>query len=289
MTTVYKGNSGISGNSGIIASATHEPGLVRVIKESDKRHRKYAVVCPHAGKAFCWTDFVKSLKQLPLDQAHVVLYDNSCSDRHQKKMLKLAKELPSVTVIEDRNKPSTIENTIVAHRLIDRCCYVYEEIYDRHLPKSDFVLNLEDDIGIPPGGFNQLEWVLGDENVGTVISDCVDRRMMVGEGKKQSIVVNFHERNQIGGHDERYVDLEMVQPRAGGVEYVGSGHMGLWLTRREAIDATGMKTDMQARELGQDIQYGMRLHEAGWRFAVNWGVKAKHFYVDKETGRKASV
>jgi hypothetical protein len=284
---VYKGNSGESGTSGTTAS--HDSELVRVVKEHKKPRRKYTVVCPHAGKAFCWTDFVKSLHQLPIEKAHVLLYDNSTNAKQMERLVNLTKDLPSFTLIQDLNPPSTIEITKESDRLIDRCCQVYEEIYERYVPKTDFYINLEDDIGIPDGGFERLEWVLGDQDVGTVIGDCIDRRRKVYEDVEQSIVCNFIEQRQIGGLGTEDVLVEMVDSRPSGIEHVGAGHMGLWLTRREAIEATGMKTDLQSRDMGQDIQYGLRLNRAGWRFAVRWDVKLRHFYKDTKTRRKMSV
>ena len=285
--TVYKGNSGESGTSGTTAS--HDSELVRVVKEHKKPRRKYTVVCPHAGKAFCWTDFVKSLKQLPIEKSHVLLYDNSTNAKQHARLVSLTKELPSFTLIQDMNPPSTVEITMESDRLIDRCCQVYEEIYERQLTKTDFYINLEDDIGIPDGGFERLEWVLGDEEVGTVIGDCIDRRRIIWDGHRQSIVCNFDYTYQIGGHGKHTVSVDMVEARPSGIEHVGSGHMGLWLTRRDALESTGMKTDLESRDMGQDIQYGLRLNQAGWRFAVRWDVKLRHFYKDTKTRRKMSV
>jgi len=274
----YKGLSGLPGTSGTL-TARHDSSLVRVVKEQKKPRRKYAIVCPHAGKGFCWTEFRKSLRQLPIDQSHVVLYDNSRSGLHRRRLESLADSLPSFTLIQDMNTPQSIESTRDFVPIVKRCSEVYEEIYGNHLSRSEFVINLEDDIGVPAGGFEQLLWAMKDENVGTVIGDCNDRRTMVSEGRIQSIVCNFLEVKEIGGAAGVEIQTELVPTKPGGLEWVGSGHMGLWLSRREAVDEVGMKTTL-GEPIGHDIQYGLRLNRAGWRFAVNWGVKLKHFYQD---------
>lgn len=89
------GLGGTSGLSGL--SASHDDELVSVVKQAGRRRRKYAVVCPHAGKTFCFSQFRSTLFQLPLADSHVLLYDNSRSDKHSARLETLAKSLPSYT------------------------------------------------------------------------------------------------------------------------------------------------------------------------------------------------
>ena len=274
--------------TGVTASATHDESLVDVALEKKRRRRKYALVCPHAGKTFCWSEFRRSLEKMPVSQSHVVLYDNSLSTRHGARIDKLASELDSVTVVRDRHNPASIESTLDFVPIMHRCADVYEQIYSNHLPKSDYVINLEDDIGVPDGGVERLLTALDSyPEIGTVIADCNDRRVKVSEHREQSIVVNFEVVHQIGGAERSRISTQMVPTKPYGLEYVGAGHMGLWVSRREAVDASGMWMN-RVRPMGHDIEYGLRLNQAGWSFAVDWSVKLKHFYRN-ESGKKVSV
>lgn len=276
--TALGGTSGLSG-----LSAFHDDALVRVIKRVGRKHKKYAVVCPHAGKTFCFTKFKKTLMQLPLDECHVLLYDNSRCNEHRARLVELAGTLPSYTLVEDLNQPESIESTANVHRIVERCSAVYQNIYENYLPaKSDYVVNLEDDVLAPKGGFARLQNVMNVyPTVGTVVGNCRDRRVVVTTGKHEPIAVNFLKTSRLGGTSAgpSYA-VQAVVEQEFGVEAIGAAHMGLWLSRRECVDAVGMRTEptREGMPLGHDIQYGLRLNEAGWKFAVDWSVKLEHFY-----------
>tara|TARA_R110000868_G_scaffold148839_5_gene371070 strand:- start:11453 stop:12322 length:870 start_codon:yes stop_codon:yes gene_type:complete len=276
-------DTGLGGNSGTSGvSAVHDAGLVSTIRTVGRKRKKYSVVCPQAGKLFCFAKFQRSLMQLPLDQAHVVIYDNSRSERHRARLVSLTKSLPSFTLVEDRNPPASIESTDSFRNIIRRCSDVYQQIYEQHLPaKSDFVINLEDDIESPKGGFDRLLNVMQTyDGVGTVIGNCHDRRVFVSNGRASSIAVNFTKSQPIGGTGETLYEVTGMPERQFGVEAIGAGHMGLWLARRECVEQVGMRTipEPSLLPLGHDIQYGLRLNEAGWKFAIDWSVPLKHYY-----------
>lgn len=280
---------GNSGTSGLVAN--HDDSLVSVQKEVGGRRKKYAVVCPHAGKTFCFPEFRKTLYQLPLNECHVVLYDNSQSKKHSAKLNTLSRALPSFTLIKDDNKPESIESSMDFRVIVARCSAVYQHIYENHLPKkSDYVINLEDDVFAPPGGFNRLKGVLDTyDDVGTVVGNCRDRRVKVMNGEAQPIAVNFRKTQKIGGTGKVQYEVMGVHEKEFGVEWIGAAHMGLWLARRECVDLVGMQTVPEGRgmPIGHDIQYGLRLNESGWKFAVDWSVKLDHYYM--QNGEVLSV
>lgn len=283
------GLSGTSGLSGL--SASHDDELVSVVKQAGRRRRKYAVVCPHAGKTFCFSQFRSTLFQLPLADSHVLLYDNSRSDKHSARLETLAKSLPAYTLVRDDNPPESIESTADIHKIVDRCSVVYQNIYENYLPeRSEYVVNLEDDVLAPKGGFDRLRNVLETyPDVGTVVPNCYDRRVKVADGEAKPIVVNFIKQCRIGGDEQVRYDVASVPERNFGVEAVGAAHMGLWLSRRECVEAVGMRTKppSPSAPLGHDIQYGLRLNEAGWKFAVDWSIKLEHYY--RKNGEVLSV
>lgn len=287
------GETGLGGTSGLSSlTASHDDALVRVVKRVGRTRKKYAVVCPHAGKTFCFTKFQQTLRQLPLDECHVLLYDNSRCGKHRALLVELAGTLPSYTMVEDLNPPESIESTADFHRIVARCSAVYQNIYENHLPaKSDFVVNLEDDVLAPKGGFARLQNVLEVyPTVGTVVGNCRDRRVVVTTGEYEPIAVNFLKTSRLGGTSggPSYA-VQAVVEQEFGVEAIGAAHMGLWLSRRECVDAVGMRTEpsREGMPLGHDIQYGLRLNEAGWKFAVDWSVKLDHYF--QQDGKVMSV
>lgn len=279
------GLGGTSGLGGVVA--THDESLVSVVKQAGRRRRKYAVVCPHAGKGFCFNQFKRTLFQLPLADSHVLLYDNSRSEKHSVRLEKLSKSLPAYTLVRDDNQPESIESTVDFKAIIDRCSAVYQNIYENYLPeKSDYVVNLEDDVLAPKGSFDRLSNVLHTySNVGTVVPNCYDRRSKVTEDRSWPIVVNFTKQSRIGGNQQLRYDVDNVEEQSFGVEAVGAAHMGLWLSRRECVDAVGMRTEPHSPSapMGHDIQYGLRLNESGWKFVVDWSIKLDHYYMQDGT------
>ncbi len=267
----------------------HDPELVEVIAQRGKLQQEYLVVCPQAGKAYCFSDFRKSLSQLPLNKSHVVFYDNSNSPAHGRRIKRVADALDSVTIIRDKNRHVTVDATPQQQLLLARCGNVYEQLYSM-LPQtgSRLVINLEDDIGAPAGGVERLLTAIDSyDELGTVIGDCRCRRAkMLGDIEGQPIVCNFQKLQGVGGDESESVLAYTVPPKPFGLECVGSGHMGLWITKKECLDDVGM-TYEHAPPRGHDIQFGLRANEKGWRFAVDWSVRLEHYFQDQN--RKASV
>lgn len=293
--TVYKAHSGESGTSGVIMQVDeHDSDLVEVVKQKAPRSkgRDVNIVCPMAGKTFAFNEWKKSLGKLPLDRAHVLVYDNS-NDRkfHTKIQDFCVREFDSYTLVQDNNQKLTIDglpNSSLGWKAIgDRCDAVYNEIYDRFVDdRRPLCCNLEDDVWIPEDSWDRMVTTIKDDVVGTVIGQCNDRRIFVHNGTVQSIAVNFRIEEMLGAMNTLNVQTIPVQPKEFGVEAIGAGHMGLWLTKTEAIRQIGMgKKDEEIN--GTDINWGFHLNRAGWKFCVDWSIKMKHFYQDTN-GKKQS-
>lgn len=275
---------GTSGMGGMMMSLpSHDAGLVEVVEEQDCLGgvADIQLISPFAGKTFCFDKWQKSIKSLPLDRVHATLYDNSNDPAFHKMLRRFARAtLPAFTLIRDSNTVQTIESTANYRQIVSRCSQVYDHIYTNLLiPSCSLILNLEDDVYVPAGSFDRLERVIAENpDVATVIGNCRDRRVAVLGQKPQSISVNFLKRTCIGGVPKEDVKVEWAPEREWGIEHIGAGHMGFWLSRADVVRELGMKTSPREDVIGHDIQWGLRVNESGRRFAIDWSVKLDHFY-----------
>lgn len=281
--------TGVSEDSTDIQSVEHDRDEVRVITKKGTEHRKFAIVCPNAGKFYCWPEFEASFSQLPVDDSHVLLYDNSLDPIMGERMEKLASSLDHVTLIRDTNPHVTLETTGAQACLIERCGQVYEEIYGNHLPSSDYVINLEDDISLPDHGWDVLWGTMCRPGPSIVIPNCHDRRVASYNGEKPPIACNFVEMKGVGGLTTNEVACFQVEEKQSGIEEIGAGHMGFWVTSREVVDTVGMTLDREHSVPGHDIQFGYRAaSEHGVKTLIDWDVTVRHFMLDNRN-RKVSV
>lgn len=277
----YKAMGGMSGTSG--TSCVAKPELIQDVAGKGRRSRSDLLfVSPFAGKNFCFNDYVRGVRRIPnIGDAHGILYDNSLG-KSDKRIAEFADQtFKSYVIVRDNNQPATIDLTHEFVPIMRRCNEVYQEIYENWVPKdhTGLILNYEDDIEAPVGAFEKLAVsLLADKKNGTIVADCRDRRTMLARGESpESIACGFKIVRTIGLDEGVDVGAVWIPPRQYGVQAIGSAHMGFWLSRPEAVRTVGMKTQ-ECGILGQDIQYGLRLNEAGYRFLIDWGVKLRHYY-----------
>lgn len=284
----YNGNSGNSGNSGISMLEDFDIGLVKTVEEKKSRKKSIDIniVCPMAGKSFCLADWKKSLGRLPLNRSHLLIYDNGNNKKFSQRLLEFCQsEIASYTIVEDRNYelPSHLQHNCRA--LSARCDafyrHIYEELIDQELP---LCLNLEDDVVIPSDSFEKLYHVIQDVNIGTVIGQCNDRRDFIYRGAKSSISVDFQVHARVGAQFELEISTINLPEKKRGVETIGAGHMGLWLTRTDAIREVGIGRNYGGLT-GTDMNWGYALNSRGIDFAIDWSIKMGHLFKDRD-GKK---
>lgn len=284
------GMGGDSGMSGMVMSLPeHHEELVTVVKEKKARNRDINIVSPFAGKTFCFGEWKKSLGKLPLDRGHVVMYDNSNDPAFSRRLQKFCEsELDSYKLVKDTNAQLTLELSNDWTAIGKRCRAVYGIIYNQLIDHSKpLSLNLEDDIGVPDGAWERLMFHAEDDEVGTVIAKCYDRRSWKRDKIKQAISVNFKVTEMIGPSGVApEIELVHLEEKDFGVESIGAGHMGLWLTKTDVIKDLGMGHQF-ANLVGNDINWGYAVNQAGLRFVQDWGVKLDHYY-KSDSGKKLS-
>ena len=260
--------------------------LIRTIDEDLYLNRKkFTLVSPFTGKDYAWPKYLASLKKLPTEDAHAVFYDNSRDPEFQKKLRKaLHEHFDSFTLIEDLNAPATLDThpKIETWQYIaNRCAQVYRVIYENHVPRQiRKVFNLEDDIGLPANTWKHLNSVLDlNPQVATAIGHCNDRRPgYTSSGKPVAMNYHVHRLLGDGNLEPESIVLELVPEKKFGVEQVGGGHMGCWLTRTAAIEQVAMGSVEFLGVMGQDLAWGWDLLQTDrWIMATDWAVKCKHW------------
>jgi len=284
------GQSGMGGSSGMVMSLPdHNEELVTTVREKKARNRDINIVSPFAGKTFCFGEWKKTLAKMPVDDAHVIVYDNSNDVGFGRRLEEFCKkELASYKLCRDTNAHLTMELSNDWNAIGKRCRAVYGIIYNELIDKSKtWCLNIEDDIGAPVDAWERLYFHAQDESVATVVGKCYDRRALKDRGLLTAIAMNFEERRIVGPDENtRQIELVHLPDRSYGVEPIGAGHMGLWLTKTQVINELGMGHQFE-NLCGNDVNWGYAVNEAGYRFAHDWGIKLKHFYKD-HSGKKMS-
>ena len=284
----YQGNSGISGLPGIVCRL--QPGLVRVVDEQKPRGRgvkPFVLVTPFCGKVPELEYYLRSLDRIPTEQCHAVFYDNSCNGEFQNRLRNCLRErFTSWCLVEDRNPPQFF----VSHNTCDpsamwpitqRIADIYALLYENFVPRaSKLVLNLEDDIEIPAGGIERLLSSMDtNPELGTIIGTCCDRRPNY-DAKGKPIAFDFQVEGTVSQQTPTSVKLIHIREKTFGVEPIGAGHTGCWLTRTSALESCPIGEATLHGIKGHDLVWGWRLHEAGLLCANDWSVKCRHWYHD---------
>jgi hypothetical protein len=258
----------------------HDETLVRVVdKRPMLRKKRFNLVTPFAGKAYCFRQYLRGIRRLPLKDAHPVFYDNSNSPAFRNRLTGLLKEFDSYTLIEDTNPHFTVETTQDYARICNRCHSIYETLYatsiNRRLPLS---LNVEDDVEVPANAWGELSRTLDDyRGVGSVAGSCRSRRMN-DDTACYPIAFNFERREQVGGDRRvRAVDSRLTEEKPFGVEPVGATHFGCTLFRTNVVRDVGMPMGTDGVR-GVDLCFGYSSNLAGYGVAMNWDVKTKHYF-----------
>lgn len=287
------GNSGLSAIPAVVCSFNES--LVRVAEDRPRlKGKRFAVVSPLCGKSREFRKYLLSLDRLPLEHAHAVIYDNS-NDRvfHRRLVSAVRDRFQSYRIIVDQNEPVFVkqgqETSVDRMREItQRIADVYGYLYREHVPKRlPFVFNLEDDVEVPAGGFEKLLAAIeADRRIGTVIGTCCDRRRAYG-ATGSPIAFRFLEHRQSGFANPDSVDLVPIPEKTFGIEAIGGGHSGCWLTRKEALAACPFGEAVLHGIYGHDIIWGWRLQQAGFVMANDWSVRCRHWFTERN--RLASV
>ena len=250
------------------------------------QHSVACLVTPFAGKLHCFKKYLAGVKHLPHQHMEAIWYDNSNDPDFHQKLIQVGKQLfPLLTVLTDESPHYTVEsNAEYAH--IDYRAFAIYDTLTSYLPSIPLTMILEDDVELPPGGFERLKAVLtSDTRIGTVVGNVCNRRMR-GCSHLAPIVWNFilHETFPKNGHWAESKQMECSKPY--GIELIGAAHTGCWLTRTALIKQLGFKFQEDGI-FATDRVWGYRLNKAGHWMAIEWSVQCKHHW--KLDGKRGYV
>lgn len=145
--------------------------------------------------------------------------------------------------------------------------------------KGDYMLALEDDIVAPPDGLRRLLQVVQGETKGACSLNIY--RPSIERFQRQPIVWWFENKETFPGEDiERQWGARLWGEKFGtGIEHVGSGHLGFtlldgdWLRQNKfeySVDGIG----------GCDTLLGYRMMQQGFKYAIDWDLKTRHYDLD---------
>ena len=235
------------------------------------------LVTPFAGKTYCFSNYLKGIRYLPLKKMRGIFYDNSNNSRFHKRLKDFGtSNFAEFNLITDPAEPKVVETTSEYRDISWRCHEIYRTIQE-NLNGSEYTMIVEDDTEIPEKALPQMKSVLENEpRIGTVVGSVKSRRL---KDRVVGIPVAWNYEISRVIPDENFMvrDSRIVNEKPYGVELIGSAHMACWLSRTALVKKIGFKY----REDGlaaNDQVWGYRLNKAGYWFAIDWGIKCKHWW-----------
>lgn len=256
----------------------HDPRLVEVVGERLSLSGKtFNLVTPFSGKSFCLDDYFRGIDRLPISEAHYVVYDNSCDHEFSAELSEIVKKkFDSYILLVDHNPPSTIDVTDDALTVDARVWAVYKRLLNEEIADLPYTMIVEDDVEIPEGSYETLHALAESrDDLATVVGSMNNRR------KCDNYPVLWHLRRtyQVGGNFQPETGVvRVVEEKEFGVEIIGSSHLGCWLTKTPVIKSLGVDRKHEGVHY-VDQSWGLAVHNAGYKMAVDWSVKTKHYYL----------
>ena len=245
---------------------------------------KLTITSPLAGKTYCLDKYKSNIENLIFNKSQTtfIIWDNSNDPDFGGSVRTWADTVGFVGVIyhEDPTPKKTIETGADYGKISDRVVNILSEMFTTLVPAdSDFVLNIEDDVTVPPDALLKMFKIMEDPRVTTVEPAIFGRRLKDRAfGVAQAWKFKESRVYPIGDtSDEKTIAILKVGDKPYGVEIVGSSSTGFWLTRYSVLKELGWKIEDGVR--GGDISWGYRLwkHDKGW-FVIDWSIYAKHWW-----------
>ncbi|KPK55000.1 MAG: hypothetical protein AMS22_05090 [Thiotrichales bacterium SG8_50] len=246
---------------------------------------------PFAGKRHCFDAYYDGVVNLdhPKDDFHVIWYDNSCDADFHAMLQEKIKVFPSHEIVIDITPPLVIENTPDYCRVSERCHEVYCNLAELVPADNEFMFNVEDDVWVPPDSLSKMLAIFRlDEKIGTVIGQQYCRRFSKAKNIRPipnawtfEIDYRFPEGDVC---KEKTAKRTFIEDKPFGVEIIGSGHLGCWLTKTHLVKELGFMMDKDGLR-ANDTVWGYRLREHGYYFVIDYSIRCRHYYrIEGEVG-----
>lgn len=253
-------------------------------------------VTAFSGRKFCLESVIKGIESnCDPDETHFIWLDNSRDEWFNRAILAYLSNKPNATLIIDNTPQIDINKYVFADEkqktdaLIEiglKITNTYQACFNQIRPESQITWVVEDDVVVPKDALVTLYKTMRDlPEIGTVIGRMLDRRAHE-HGGDFSVISDYTINQRLGVENKTQVDVVNILNGADvpkfGVQLVGTGHMGCWLTKSQLIRDLGMKV-VESGCLGCDNNWGWRIYKHnGSRVAVNWNVHCQHHYRDSQ-------
>lgn len=243
---------------------------------------------PFAGKKHCFDNYYEGVVNLdyPKIDIFALWYDNSNDAEFHAMLEEKIKIFPNHKIVVDDAPHFVIENTSDYAKVSMRCHEVYKAI--SKLVDGDYMFNVEDDVWVPPDSLKKMLDVFNRyEKVGTVIGSQCSRRLKDFVFRLPTAWI--FEQKRVFPFPDTCDEFHMTCLRLKnfppfGIQIIGSGHMGCWLTPTAIVKEIGFVWEEDGLQ-ANDIVWGYRLGKAGYHFVIDWSIRTRHYHcIDGEKG-----
>lgn len=248
-----------------------------VIKNRKPTHHT-CLITPFAGKKYCFKEYLRGIKQLPLDQMYGIWYDNSNDIQFRKKLIATGKKLfAHFTLLIDDTPPMVVETTQEYQDISWRCHQIFRTIQE-YVPDVENTLIIEDDTEPPKDGVEKLHNVLAmDKRIATAVGNVCSRRL---KDRACGIPILWHYtvEQTYPANGTRVTESRLVKKRDLGIELIGASHTAFWLTRTKVLKKLGFRWYEDGVKANDQV-WGYRVNKAGYLMAVDHSILCKHWWL----------
>lgn len=245
------------------------------------------VVSLFIGRHYSVNQFIEGLENLdyPKLRMRLVWHDTSHDPKFSKILLdwieKNRSQYLNINYIECSDPHYHFEETGIYPGNTENAMKTIKDGYNHALQfcTSDYMFALEDDVVGPSDGLKKLV----DITKGDIKASCgvTLYRPSIGIFKSTPILWDIRVEETFPGEGiEVTARATMINERKeSGIEIIGSGHLGFTLIDGDWIRENKFHVVVNGIA-GCDTNIGLMLNKQGFKYAVDWSVKCKHYDID---------
>ena len=243
-----------------------------------------SIVSLFIGRAYCLKQFLEGLEGLdyPKDKIHLVWHDTSHIKGFQKKLGDWlnahGRGYASTTYIICENPHYHFEEK--QYEALEAITEAYNHC--RNVFRGDYFFALEDDVVSPPEALKKLLESMKNPDVKAAAGVTVYRPSS-HETPNQPVAWNFAKIEVFPGEGiETGYECRLIEklPTHKKVEFVGSAHLGCTLINGEFVRNNPFLARMDGAAYGCDVVVGYKICKQGYKYALDWGLRCKHYDID---------
>jgi hypothetical protein len=218
----------------------------------------------------------------PKDRIHLVWHDTSHIEAFGKKL-------------EEWLKRHNDQYASMAYTSCDKPHYHFEEKqyealdaitegynHCREMFRGDYFFTLEDDIVAQENALKRLLFLNEEDKDVKASAGLVFYRPSSYGRSNQPVAWNF-EQVEVFPDEGKETATECrlaVLPSHKNIGYVGSAHLGCTLIDGDFVRRNPFCTQVDGTAGGCDVVVGYKIYKEGYKYALDWGLKCKHYDID---------